>query len=116
MLENKKQPTALQGNIIKLWADGLPNAEIADKLSCSTESVRTVKKTPEFKQMYFEIQRNQITELVPTAIKELKKVLQSDKVQATAKIAAIREVFERAHFNELTNTGEKEITITVSYE
>ena len=115
-MSEKKQPTALQGNIIKLWADGLSNAEIATQLNCSTESVRSVKKNPDFKKMYIERQHRQIVELVPFAIKRLRRILTDDTVQATAQIAAVREVFERAHLTELTNNTDKEIKITVSYE
>jgi len=115
-MSEKKQPTALQGNIIKLWADGLSNAEIAAHLACSTESVRTVKKNPDFKKLYYERQHEQIVELVPLAVQRLRSILKDDKVQATAQIAAVREVFERAHLTELTDNTDKEIKITVSYE
>ena len=113
---DKKQPTALQGNIIKLWADGLSNSEIAAKLACSTESVRSVKKNPDFKKLYYERQHEQIVELVPLAINRLRSILKDDSVQATAQIAAVREVLDRSHLSELMNNTDKEIKITVSYE
>ena len=106
----------LQLNIVKLWADGLSNSEIAEKLACSTETVRSVKKNAELKQLYYERQRDQIVELIPLAIKRLKNILRDDEVQATAQIAAIREVFERSHLKELMDNTDKEIKITVSYE
>ena len=115
-ITEKKQPTVLQGNIIKLWADGLSNSEIAAQLACSTESVRSVKKNPDFKKLYFERQHEQIVELVPLAIKRLRTILKDDSVQATAQIAAVREVMERSHLGELMDNTDKEIRITVAYE
>jgi DNA-binding CsgD family transcriptional regulator len=115
MAENQPK-TALQGNIIQLWANGLSNAEIAAQLGCSTESVRSVKKNPDYKKLYYERQHEQIVELIPLAVTRLRSILRDDTVQATAAIAAVREVLDRSHLSELMDNTEKEIRITVNYE
>ena len=110
------KPTVLQMDIVENWVAGLTNKEIAEKLDCSTETVRLAKKNDTLKHIYFDRQREQIIELIPLAIKRLRNILRDDDVQATAQIAAVREVFERAHLSELTDNADKEIKITVSYE
>jgi len=111
-----KRTTALQLDIVDLWVKGLPTREIADKLNCSMECVRQVKKRDDLKQIYFDRQREQIIELVPLAVKRLRGILEDPYTQATAQIAAIRETFDRAHLSELTDSADKEIKITVNYE
>jgi len=114
--ETKKQPTVLQMDIVGLWANGVNNKGIAETLNCSEETIRKVKKDEELKKIYYERQREQIVELLPIAIKRLRDILRDDCIQATAQIAAIREVFERSHLKELMDNTDKEIKITVSYE
>ena len=116
IIMGKEPKTALHGNIIKLWADGLSNSQIATQLGCSTESVRSVKKNPDYKKLYYERQHEQIVELIPCAISRLRSILKDDTVQATAQIAAVREVFERSHLSELMDNTDKEIKVTVTYE
>jgi orotate phosphoribosyltransferase-like protein len=112
----KGNPTVLQLNIVDLWVQGFSTKEICDKLQCSDETVRLVRKNDELKQIYFDRQREQVIDLIPLAVKRLKNILRDDDVQATAQIAAVREVFERAHLSELTDKTDNEIKITVSYE
>ena len=102
-------------DILDLWVQGLSTREICSKLNCSDETVRLVRKNEELKKIYYDRQREQVIELIPLAIKRLREILRDDEVQATAQIAAVREVFERAHL-ELTDNIDKEIKITVSYE
>lgn len=115
-MAKEKRLTALQLDIVGAWVAGLSTKEIADKLECSVETVRLAKKNEELKQIYYDRQREQIIELIPLAIKRLKNILRDDDVQATAQIAAVKEVFERSHLKELTDNTDKEIKITVSYE
>ena len=116
MAKDKNRLTALQLDIVDLWVRGLTSREIADKLECSPETVRLTKKRDDIKQIFYNRQREQIIELMPLAVKRLKNILEDGSVQATAQIAAIKEVFERSHFNELTDNSDREIKITVSYE
>jgi orotate phosphoribosyltransferase-like protein len=112
----KKNPTVLQMDIVGLWVMGLSTREIANKLDCSDETVRLVKKNDDLKQIYYDRQREQVIDLIPLAVKRLRTILRDDEVQATAQIAAVREVFERARLTELTENADNEIKITVSYE
>jgi len=115
-MSEKKQPTALQANIIKLWADGLQSKEIAAKLSCSLESVRVVRKTPEFKELCNERRREQVFDGVPLAIKRLLDILRDDSQQGSVHIAAAREILERSQLFKDVGNIDKEIKVTVSYE
>lgn len=112
----KGKPTVLQMDILDLWVRGLSTKEICGKLDCSDETVRLVKKNEELKKIYYDRQREQVIELIPLAIKRLKNILNDDEVQPNAQIAAVREVFERSHLSELTDSTDSEIKITVSYE
>lgn len=114
--QTKGQPTVLQQDILDLWVQGVSNKEIAERLNCSVESVRNVKKNDDYKQQFYERQAAQIIELIPLAVKRLRDMLKDDDVQASVQIAAIKEVFDRAHLSELTDSTDNEIKITVSYE
>ena len=111
-----KNPTVLQMNIIDLWAQGWKENEIAIRLECSKETVRSVKKNETFKKMFYERQNTQIVELLPLAVQRLKNLLEAKNTQGTVLIAAVREVLERSHLSELMDTTDKEIKITVTYE
>ena len=113
---NGKNVTVLNMDIIELWAQGIPAAEIAIKLNCSVETVNATKKNEVYKKLFYERQNAQIVELIPLAVKRLTDMLKDDSVQASVQIAAIKEVFDRAHLTELLNTDNKDIKITVSYE
>ncbi|MDR1754261.1 MAG: LuxR C-terminal-related transcriptional regulator [Eubacterium sp.] len=115
-MADKQPKTALHGEIINLWVSGLSNAGIAAQLGCSTETIRNVKKNPDYKQTYFEKQREQITELIPLAVKRLRDILTSNKHNGSTHIAAVREVLERSHLTELTANPDKEIKVTINYE
>ena len=115
-MAREKNPTVLQMDIVGLWASGLSTKDIAEKLNCSTETVRGVKKNDDLRQIFYERQSEQIIELVPFAIKRLRHILRDEETQASVAIAAIKEVFDRAHLTELTKTGDSEIKITVAYE
>jgi len=111
-----KKITTLQMDIVDLWIKGMSTREIADRLDCSMETVRLAKKREDLKQMFYDRQREQIVELIPLAVKRLRGILEDSSVQATAQIAAVKEVFERAHLSELTDGANKEIKISVSYD
>ena len=111
-----KQPTVLQMDIIELWAAGVPGADIAAQLGCSVETVNATKKNDTYKRLFYERQNAQIVELLPLAVRRLTEMLKDDTVQAAVQIAAIREVFDRAHLTELLDAGNKDIKITVTYE
>jgi uncharacterized protein (DUF433 family) len=111
-----KVVTVLNMDIIELWAAGMSNTDISKKLDCSIETVRAVKANNEYKRLFFERQNAQIIELLPLAVKRLSDMLTDDTVQASVQIAAIKEVFDRAHLTELLDAGNKDIKITVSYE
>jgi len=116
MRASGKQPTVLHMDIIELWAQGVSNKEIAARLKCSTETVIATKQNEVYKKMFYERQNAQIVELVPLAIKRLTEMLKDDRVQASVQIAAIKEVFDRAHLTELLDVGNKDVRITVTYE
>ncbi|MDR1754220.1 MAG: hypothetical protein LBR74_04855 [Eubacterium sp.] len=115
-MADNKQPTALQAQIIKLWADGLSSSAIAAHLSCSTESVRLVKKNSDFRKRFFELQRENVAELLPLAISRIKKILQDDDASAAVHASAARDVLERFNVREKDDTAESNINIKVSYE
>jgi len=111
-----KNVTVLNMDIIELWAAGVSAKDTAERLNCSAETVRGVRNNDEFKRMFYERQNAQIIELIPLAVKRLTEMLKDDTVQASVQIAAIKEVFDRAHLTELTQIGDKEIKISVTYE
>ena len=111
-----KRPTVLQNDIVELWAAGVGTGDIAERLGCSAETVRSVKANDTFKRIFYERQNAQIVELLPLAVKRLQDMLTGEKVQDSVVIAAIKETFDRAHLTELLDAGGKDIKITVSYE
>jgi len=111
-----ENPTVLQMNILDLWAQGHSNDSIASALNCSVETIRSVKKSEPLKKIFYERQNAQIVDVLPIAIKRLITILRDDDVQAAVHIAAVKEVFDRAHLTELTQIGDKEIKISVTYE
>jgi|GEM_PF-2555432 len=111
-----KVVTVLNMDIIELWSQGVSAADTAQQLNCSLETVRAVRNNDEFKKIFYERQNAQIVELIPLAVKRLTDMLKDDTVQASVQIAAIKEVFDRAHLTELLNTDNKDIKITVTYE
>jgi hypothetical protein len=111
-----KQPTILQMDIVNLWILGLSVKEIADKLNCSAETVRSVKNNDTYKQIYYDRQREQVVDLLPLAIRRLRDILRDDETQASVSIAAIKEIFDRAHLSELTDNVDKQIQVKISYE
>ena len=115
MTTEKKTPTALQAQIIRLWADGMKSAEIAAKLSCSIESVRLVRKTPIFKEMCNERRREQVFDGVPLAIKRLLDILRDDSQKGSDHIAAAREILERSRLFDSMDAANKEVKINIEY-
>jgi len=103
-------------DIIDLWAQGVSAADTAERLKCSVDTVRSVRNNAEYKRIFYERQNAQIVELLPLAVRRLTDMLKDDSVQAAVQIAAIREVFDRAHLTELLDAGNKDIKITVTYE
>jgi hypothetical protein len=114
--DKKTNPTVLQLDIVGLWVQGLSTREIADTLNCTPEHVRQVKKNDEFKQIFFERQREAVTELIPFAIKRLKNIIRDDEVSPATHIQAAREIFSMAHLDELTDKPDNEIKVVVVYE
>lgn len=113
----ERRTTTQQMDIISLWVEGKSRQEIATICGCSLRTVDGVKSDPELKRLYYERCSQQIENLVPLAIQRLYKLLHNDKTQATAQIAAIREVLDRSHLKELLNANEnKDIRVVVSYE
>jgi orotate phosphoribosyltransferase-like protein len=112
----KGRPTVLQEDIFRLWVQGLCTKDICQQLECSDETVRSVKKNETYKKLFYERQRDQVIELIPIAIRRLKDILHDPDAKEDAQIKAVKEVFDRARLNELTDDPDKEIKITVSYE
>jgi len=108
--------TALQMNIVELWAQGKKRQEIATELGCSVPMVDKVKADPELKRAYYERCNAQIEELVPEAIQRLKSILTDDEQQGSVHVAAVREVLDRSHLKELLDVTEKKIEVIISYE
>jgi hypothetical protein len=102
--------------VAELLMAGKTRREVADELKCSLKTVDAVKSDPDYKQMFYEKYTAQIEQLVPVALVRLRQLLEDDKTQATAQIAAIREVLDRSCLKELLEKVDQEIKVVVSYE
>lgn len=111
-----KRQTALQMAVIDALAQGMKRAEVAALCKCNIQTVDRIKADKELKQLYYERCNEQIKELVPQAIKLLGELITDETQQGAVKIAAIREVLERSHIADLTDTADNDINITVKYE
>ena len=112
----KGNPTVLQMDIIDLLSQGLSTKEVCAKLDCSPETIRVIKSNSDLKQLFYNRCREQVSNLIPVAIKRLRNILNDDNALATAHLAACKEVLERSHLSELTDNTNTEIKVTVSYE
>lgn len=109
--------TASKSNILDLWVQGVSTRDIAAQLNCSAGTVQRVKRSDKYRRLFYERQNAQVAELLPLAIQRLQDILKDGgSATANAQIAAIRQVFDRAHLSELLGDGGKEIKITVKYE
>jgi transposase len=112
-----QRETTLRLEIIDCLVRGMSRQEIAKELDCSTRTVDRAKNDPELKQQYYERCNEAINDLIPIALKRLRKLLESDKTQATAQVAAVREVLDRSCLKELlNNTENNDIKVVISYE
>lgn len=111
-----KRGTALQLNIIELLAEGKSRQEISDILGCCLKSIDDAKGDPELKRLYYEKCNAQVEQLVPLAIQRLHGILKDDSQQGSVVIAAVREVLDRSHLQELLDKPDNEIKVVVSYE
>lgn len=111
-----KRGTALQMNIIQLLVEGKSRQEITEILGCCLKSIDDAKADPELKRIYYERCNDQIEQLVPTAIRRLKGILEDDTQQGSVHVAAVREVLDRSHLKELLDATDTEIKVVVSYE
>ena len=111
-----KRITKLQLDILELWAQGISDKDISEKLECTIETIRNTKKIESLKKMYSERQSDLFVDAVPFAVQELVRIVKSPMQPAMAKIAAAKEIIDRAGLSTLLDNTDKEIKITVSYE
>jgi len=111
-----RRQTALQGEIIKLLAQGMKQQEIAAALDCNTDYVYRICADPGLKEAFYKECGAEIEALVPQAIRRLKGLIEDDSQQGSVHVAAVREVLDRSHLAEILDATQKEIRIEIIYE
>lgn len=115
-----KRGTAQQMEIVGRLAQGMKRQEIANEVGCNIQTVDRVKAAlrtdPVLQELYYKGCSDEIVDAVPLIVRSLINMINDPTVQASAKVAAARELLSRSDLDRFLETTQKEIRIEIVYE
>ena len=111
----KKQLTSLQKSVLECVNRGMSTKEIAKQLECSESSVKQIRANKKLNAVHELSTYDAIRQIIPKAIMEMEKIINSPDAGLDAKIAASKQIIELSKISE-SILPKDDIEIKVIYE